>query len=115
MMLQLLNFISNVHYWVLHFILYIFQDLWESAPKYPLHGMLHDMSEYIFQHINSLSAYENVEDENKRLRDLKPYFGILRIIERRTDNAGDNLLNSQISNLIGKGENFLLLGICYPC
>lgn len=81
------------------------EDLWELAAKYPLHGMLHDMSVYVFQFINSLAALEEVEDENKRLRDLKPVCGVLRLIERRGDKAGDKVLNTQISHLIGKGLN----------
>lgn len=65
--------------------------------------MLHHMSVYVFQFVNSLAALEEVDDESRRLRDVKPVCGVLTLIERRSDNAGDNLLNTQISHLIGKG------------
>lgn len=73
------------------------------AAKQPLFGMLHEMSGYVFQFINSLAVPEEVEDENKRLRDIRPVFGVLMLIERSIERPGENLLNTQISHLIGKG------------
>lgn len=66
--------------------------------------MLHEMSGYVFQFVNSLAAPEEVDDENKRLRDIKPVCGVLMIIERSVKVPGEQLLNTQISHLIGKGN-----------
>ncbi|CAH2074516.1 unnamed protein product, partial [Iphiclides podalirius] len=81
------------------------EELWDLAVKFPLFGMLHEMSGYVFHFINSLAVYEEVDDENKRLRDIKPVCGVLVIIERSIERPGEHLLNTHISNLIGKGLN----------
>ncbi|XP_046964995.1 phosphatidylinositol 4,5-bisphosphate 3-kinase catalytic subunit delta isoform [Vanessa cardui] len=81
------------------------EELWDLAGKQPLFGMLHEMSGYVFQFINSLAVPEEVDDENKRVRDIRPVFGVLMIIERSIKRPGEHLLNTQISHLIGKGLN----------
>ncbi|XP_041977720.1 phosphatidylinositol 4,5-bisphosphate 3-kinase catalytic subunit delta isoform [Aricia agestis] len=81
------------------------EELWDLAAKLPLFGMLHEMSGYVFQFINSLAVPEEVDDENKRVRDIRPVFGVLIIIERSIERPGEHLLNNQISHLIGKGLN----------
>ncbi|KAL1462919.1 hypothetical protein WDU94_014720 [Cyamophila willieti] len=78
------------------------EDLWDEAAKYPLHGMLKDASCYVFSLINNMAEHEEIHDENKRICDVKPFYRILRIVERQGDKA-DIILNSQISHLIGKG------------
>ncbi|XP_013190051.2 phosphatidylinositol 4,5-bisphosphate 3-kinase catalytic subunit delta isoform [Amyelois transitella] len=81
------------------------EDLWENAANFPLFGMLHESSCYVFQFVNSLAVLEVIDDEGKRLRDVKPVCGVLMIIERSVDRPGEHLLNTQISHLIGKGLN----------
>ncbi|CAH0718819.1 unnamed protein product, partial [Brenthis ino] len=81
------------------------EELWELAAKQPLFGMLHEMTGYVFKFINSLAVSEEVDDENKRLRDIRPVFGVLMLIERSIERPGEHLLNTQISHLIGKGLN----------
>nr|XP_032513943.1 phosphatidylinositol 4,5-bisphosphate 3-kinase catalytic subunit delta isoform [Danaus plexippus plexippus] len=81
------------------------EELWDLAGKQPLFGMLHEMSGYVFQFINSLAVPEEVDDENKRVRDIRPVFGVLMIIERSIEGPGEQLLNTHISHLIGKGLN----------
>ncbi|KAL4714084.1 hypothetical protein ACJJTC_008438 [Scirpophaga incertulas] len=81
------------------------EDIWDRAGSYPLFGMLHEMSYYVFQFVNSLATPEEVDDENKRLRDIRPVCGVLMIIERSEKRPGEQLLNTQISHLIGKGLN----------
>lgn len=49
-----------------------------------------------------MSQREMLVDENKRLCDVRPFLAVLNIVERQEDKA-DNVLNAQISNLIGKG------------
>lgn len=83
---------------------YHFQRLWDLAMDQPLFGMLREMSGYVFQFINSLAVPEEVDDENKRVRDIRPALGVLMIIERSILRPGENALNTQISHLIGKGK-----------
>lgn len=82
----------------------IFQELWDKAAKCPLFGMLHEMSGYVFRFVNSLAVLEEVDDESKRLRDIKPVCGVLMIHERSIERPGEQLLNTQISHLIGRGK-----------
>ncbi|XP_026329158.1 phosphatidylinositol 4,5-bisphosphate 3-kinase catalytic subunit delta isoform [Hyposmocoma kahamanoa] len=81
------------------------EELWDKAAKYPLFGMLHEMSGYVFRFVNSLAAPEEVDDESKRLRDIRPVCGVLMIHERSIERPGEQLLNTQISHLIGRGLN----------
>lgn len=82
------------------------QDLWEEAAKYPLHGMLHDSSSYVFSCINSMAENEELEDENRRICDVRPFCSVLRLIERK-GNKAEKSLNNQISHLLGKGNIFI--------
>ncbi|KAK9501564.1 hypothetical protein O3M35_012267 [Rhynocoris fuscipes] len=77
-------------------------DLWEEAIKFPLHWMLQDASAYVFSCINSMAEKEDLLDESRRLGDVKPFVGTLKLAERKGDTA-ENMLNVQISHLIGKG------------
>ncbi|XP_026288763.1 phosphatidylinositol 4,5-bisphosphate 3-kinase catalytic subunit delta isoform [Frankliniella occidentalis] len=78
------------------------EDLWEEASKYPLHGLLHDASIYVFMCINSMAEPEELHDENRRLCDVKPFCCILKVSQRVGDTA-DNAINTEIGRLIGKG------------
>lgn len=49
-----------------------------------------------------MAQREMLIDENKRLCDVRPFIAVLNFVERQEDKA-DNVLNAQISNLIGKG------------
>nr|CAD7450382.1 unnamed protein product [Timema bartmani] len=64
--------------------------------------MLHDSSSYVFACITSMAENEELLDETRRLCDVRPFCSILRVIERKGDTA-EQTLNTQISNLIGKG------------
>ncbi|XP_014289821.1 phosphatidylinositol 4,5-bisphosphate 3-kinase catalytic subunit delta isoform [Halyomorpha halys] len=77
------------------------EDLWEEAAKFPLHWTLHDASAYVFSCINSMAETEELVDEGKRLCDIKPFVGVLKVVERRGDKA-EKQLNVQISHLIGR-------------
>lgn len=68
--------------------------------------MLHDSSSYSISYVNAMAQREMLLDENKRLCDVRPFLAVLNIVERQEDKA-DNVLNAQISSLIGKGT--------YPC
>lgn len=85
---------------------HLWQDLWEEASKFPLHGMLHDASSYVFSCVNDMSEPEELVDENKRLCDVRPFLAVLKVIERMGDDKAEKTLNVQISRLIGKGRCF---------
>lgn len=68
--------------------------------------MLHDSSSYSISYVNAMAQREMLVDENKRLCDVRPFLAVLNIVERQEDKA-DNVLNAQISNLIGKGMSLL--------
>ncbi|XP_072379317.1 phosphatidylinositol 4,5-bisphosphate 3-kinase catalytic subunit beta isoform isoform X2 [Diabrotica undecimpunctata] len=77
------------------------EDLWEEAAKFPLFGKLHDMSVYIFTYINSMAEREKLNDESRRLCDIRPTGAILIVSECRGEKA-DDTLNISIGHLIGK-------------
>ncbi|KAH9629422.1 hypothetical protein HF086_013336 [Spodoptera exigua] len=81
------------------------EDIWDRAVNFPLFGMLHEMSSYVFQFVNSLAVLEEVDDENKRIRDIKPVCGVLMIVKKSYERPGEQLLNTHISRLIGKSLN----------
>lgn len=67
--------------------------------------MLLDMSLYYLQYVSYIAGCNIVDDENKRLLDIKPGFGLIKVVEKKKEN--DELLNNQISRLIGKGKQAL--------
>lgn len=77
------------------------QDLWEEAHKFPLHWLLYDASDYTFSCINAMAEAEELVDEGKRLCDVKPFVGVLKLVERRGEKA-EKQFNVQISHLIGR-------------
>ncbi|KAJ8947735.1 hypothetical protein NQ318_017997 [Aromia moschata] len=77
------------------------EDLWEEASKFPLYGKLHDMSVYIFTYINSMAEREKLNDETRRLCDIRPTGAVLIITECRGEKADDSI-NITIGHLIGK-------------
>ncbi|KOB70006.1 Phosphatidylinositol 3-kinase [Operophtera brumata] len=85
-------------------------DYWQSAPSDEVELMcLLPNSVYIPMSTKWDATLQNVkeevDDETKRIRDIKPVFGVLVIVERSVERPGEQLLNTQISHLIGKGLN----------
>lgn len=79
------------------------EELWESAPRYPLYGSLHDKSEYVVSVISNFgkkAKTEEICDETIRLCDVQPYFCVLKIAEKTK--TLDNPLEKDITHLIGK-------------
>ncbi|XP_035243684.1 phosphatidylinositol 4,5-bisphosphate 3-kinase catalytic subunit delta isoform [Anguilla anguilla] len=76
--------------------------LWRSAKSEPLFSMLSDPDAYVFTCINETAEQEELEDELRRLCDVRPFLSILRLVAREGDRV-EKLINSQISLLIGKG------------
>lgn len=76
------------------------EDLWYEAQKKPLFGALHDMSVYVFMYVNSMSEMEEINDESRRLCDVRPTGAVLKITECVGEKADH--LNVHITHLIGK-------------
>lgn len=79
------------------------EELWEIVPRYPLHGSLNDKSGYVVSVISNFgdkAKNEEICDETVRLRDVQPYFCLLKIAEKRI--SVDNPLEKDITHLIGK-------------
>lgn len=57
----------------------------------------------MFQCINQAAVHEELEDETRRLCDVRPFLPMLKLVTRNCGRA-DRLLDSKIGVLIGKGE-----------
>lgn len=78
------------------------EELWEEARKYPLQGLLKEQSSYNFMCVNCMAERETLIDESRRLCDVKPFYNLLKVVEREGDKA-EETLNTKIGQLIGKG------------
>ncbi|GFQ78157.1 phosphatidylinositol 4,5-bisphosphate 3-kinase catalytic subunit delta isoform [Trichonephila clavata] len=80
------------------------EEVWECAQRCPLFGLLRDSDSYVFQCINPLTAErEELMEEEQRLSEVRPFQGVLRLVERRGD-EDEKSLNSRLSIVIGMGE-----------
>lgn len=64
---------------------------------------LGEMESHMFQCINQAAVHEELEDETRRLCDVRPFLPMLKLVTRNCGRA-DRLLDSKIGVLIGKGE-----------
>ncbi|XP_027779489.2 phosphatidylinositol 4,5-bisphosphate 3-kinase catalytic subunit delta isoform-like isoform X3 [Marmota flaviventris] len=78
------------------------QMLWDQAQNEPLFYMLSDPEAYVFTCVNQTAEQQELEDEQQRLCDVRPFLPMLRLVTRQGDRM-EKLINSQISLLIGKG------------
>ncbi|KAL2103533.1 hypothetical protein ACEWY4_000401 [Coilia grayii] len=76
--------------------------LWRNARSEPLYSALGDPDAYVFTCINVTAEREDLEDEQRRLCDVRPFLPILRLVAREGDRV-EKLINAQISLLLGKG------------
>ncbi|XP_042199582.1 phosphatidylinositol 4,5-bisphosphate 3-kinase catalytic subunit delta isoform isoform X2 [Callorhinchus milii] len=83
-------------------ISYIKKLLWQQAQQQPLFHTLNEPDAYVFTCINHTAEREELEDERRRLCDVRPFLPVLKLVAREGDRA-EKLINSQISLLIGKG------------
>lgn len=58
---------------------------------------------YVFTCIKQTGEREELEEESRRISDVQPFMGVLRLVAREGDRV-EKLTNSQISFLIGKGQ-----------
>ncbi|XP_030624864.1 phosphatidylinositol 4,5-bisphosphate 3-kinase catalytic subunit delta isoform isoform X1 [Chanos chanos] len=76
--------------------------VWKNARSEPLFSALGDPDAYVFTCINMTAEREELEDEQRRLCDVRPFMPVLRLVARE-GNRVEKLINTQISLLIGKG------------
>uniref|UniRef100_A0A673MMZ0 phosphatidylinositol-4,5-bisphosphate 3-kinase n=1 Tax=Sinocyclocheilus rhinocerous TaxID=307959 RepID=A0A673MMZ0_9TELE len=76
--------------------------VWKNARNEPLFSALSDPDAYVFTCINMTAEREELEDEQRRLCDVRPFMPILRLVAREGDRV-EKLITTQISLLIGKG------------
>lgn len=82
-------------------ICHIKQLLWKQAHDYPLFHLLMEIDSYMFSCVNQTAVREELEDETRRLCDVRPFLPVLQLITRSCD-PGEKL-DSKIGVLIGKG------------
>lgn len=84
------------------------QLLWKQAHAYPLFHLLMEIDSYMFSCVNQTAVHEELEDETRRLCDVRPFLPVLKLVTRNCD-PGEKL-DSKIGVLIGKG-NYIYLFI----
>nr|XP_042709502.1 phosphatidylinositol 4,5-bisphosphate 3-kinase catalytic subunit beta isoform isoform X2 [Chrysemys picta bellii] len=82
-------------------ICHIKQLLWKQAHSYPLFHLLMEIDSYMFSCVNQTAVCEELEDETRRLCDVRPFLPVLKLVTRNCD-PGEKL-DSKIGVLIGKG------------
>ncbi|XP_061637533.1 phosphatidylinositol 4,5-bisphosphate 3-kinase catalytic subunit delta isoform isoform X3 [Phyllopteryx taeniolatus] len=76
--------------------------VWENARGEALFTALGHPDSYVFTCIKQTGEREELEEESRRISDVQPFMGVLRLVAREGDRV-EKLTNSQISFLIGKG------------
>lgn len=80
------------------------QELFDTAQKQPLFGVLQDKMAYLFSCVNILTAEQEIFEDDKKICEIRPFFQLLRLIEKQDDRT-EKQLNAQIGFLIGKGNS----------
>ncbi|XP_051281142.1 phosphatidylinositol 4,5-bisphosphate 3-kinase catalytic subunit delta isoform isoform X2 [Dicentrarchus labrax] len=76
--------------------------VWRNARSEALFSGLGDPDAYVFTCINQTAEREELEEESRRINDVRPFMCVLRLVAREGDRV-EKLTNTQISLLIGKG------------
>uniref|UniRef100_A0A3B4U6T9 Phosphatidylinositol 4,5-bisphosphate 3-kinase catalytic subunit beta isoform n=1 Tax=Seriola dumerili TaxID=41447 RepID=A0A3B4U6T9_SERDU len=76
--------------------------LWKQAQTLPLFPALGEMESHMFECVNQAAVHEELEDETRRLCDVRPFLPVLKLVTRNCGRA-ERLLDSKIGVLIGKG------------
>uniref|UniRef100_A0A7N6F9N7 phosphatidylinositol-4,5-bisphosphate 3-kinase n=1 Tax=Anabas testudineus TaxID=64144 RepID=A0A7N6F9N7_ANATE len=76
--------------------------LWKQAQNFPLFPALGEMESHMFECVNQTAVHEELEDETRRLCDVRPFLPVLKLVTRNCGRA-ERLLDSKIGVLIGKG------------
>lgn len=64
----------------------------------------------MFECVNQAAVHEELEDETRRLCDVRPFLPVLKLVTRNCGRA-ERLLDSKIGVLIGKGKTLLRLSL----
>uniref|UniRef100_A0A3B3Z3Q5 PI3K-ABD domain-containing protein n=1 Tax=Poecilia mexicana TaxID=48701 RepID=A0A3B3Z3Q5_9TELE len=80
--------------------------LWKQAQYFPLFPSLGEMESHMFECVNQAAVHEELEDETRRLCDVRPFLPVLKLVTRNCGRA-ERLLDSKIGVLIGKGMGTL--------
>lgn len=64
---------------------------------------LGEMESHMFECVNQAAVHEELEDETRRLCDIRPFLPVLKLVTRNCGRA-ERLLDSKIGVLISKGE-----------
>ncbi|XP_068192668.1 phosphatidylinositol 4,5-bisphosphate 3-kinase catalytic subunit delta isoform isoform X1 [Antennarius striatus] len=83
-------------------IISIKRMVWKNARNEALFCALGDPDAYVFTCINQAAEREELEEECRRISDVRPFMCVLRLVAREGDRV-EKLTNAQISLLIGKG------------
>ncbi|KAG7227085.1 hypothetical protein INR49_022432 [Caranx melampygus] len=75
--------------------------VWKNARSEALFNALGDPDAYVFTCINQTAEREELEEESRRINDVRPFMCVLRLVAREGDRV-EKLTNTQISLLIGK-------------
>jgi phosphatidylinositol-4,5-bisphosphate 3-kinase len=65
------------------------------------------MEGHMFECVNQAAVHEELEDETRRLCDVRPFWPMLKLVTRNCGRA-ERLLDSKIGVLIGKGDTYSL-------
>uniref|UniRef100_A0A8C4HS74 phosphatidylinositol-4,5-bisphosphate 3-kinase n=1 Tax=Dicentrarchus labrax TaxID=13489 RepID=A0A8C4HS74_DICLA len=76
--------------------------LWKQAQSFPLFPALGEMESHMFECVNQAAVHEELEDETRRLCDVRPFLPVLKLVTRNCGRA-ERLLDSKIGVLISKG------------
>ncbi|KAK2184803.1 hypothetical protein NP493_252g03001 [Ridgeia piscesae] len=79
-------------------------ELWKEARKYPFFSCLLPISHYVFMCVTQMGEKVEQLDEERRLCDVRPFYPMLKVIERK-GNTAEKVINAQISCIIGRGLN----------
>lgn len=60
----------------------------------------------MFECVNQAAVHEELEDETRRLCDVRPFLPVLKLITRNCGRA-ERILDSKIGVLIGKGDIYV--------
>lgn len=77
--------------------------VWRNASSEALFTALGEPDAYVFTCINQTAEREELEEESRRISDVRPFMCVLRLVAREGDRV-EKLTNTQISLLIGKGQ-----------
>ncbi|KAM4589944.1 phosphatidylinositol 4,5-bisphosphate 3-kinase catalytic subunit beta isoform 1-T3 [Fundulus diaphanus] len=76
--------------------------LWKQAQNFPLFSSLGEMENHMFECVNQAAVHEELEDESRRLCDVRPFLPVLNVVTRNRGRP-ERQLDSKIGKLIGKG------------